>query len=69
MPSPETLMVGLVAGIFGMAYFVYGKHARRPAFLLAGIGLCVYPYLVSGVLLEILIGAILAAVPFVVSSE
>jgi hypothetical protein len=66
MPSAGTLFIWLIAGIFGMAYFVYGKRAQRPVFLLAGIGLCVYPYLVSGVLLGLLVGVLIAAAPFLI---
>jgi len=66
MPSPGTLIVGLIAGIFGMAYLVYGKRQQRPIFLLAGLGLCLYPYLVNGVPLELLVGALLGAAPFVI---
>ncbi len=64
MPSPGTLAVGLVAGILGMAYFVYGKRQQQPVFLFAGVGLCVYPYLVSNVPLELAIGLVIAAAPF-----
>ena len=64
MPSPGTLFVGLLAGIVGMAYFVYGKRQQRAVFLLAGVGLCVYPYLVSGATLLVVVGLLLAAAPF-----
>jgi ABC-type uncharacterized transport system permease subunit len=66
VPSLGTLIVGLAAGIIGMAYFVYGKRAQRLVFVIAGIGLCVYPYLVSGVGWDLLVGSALAAVPFVI---
>jgi len=62
--SPGTIIVSLFAGILGVAYFMYGKRQQNLTFLFAGIGLCVYPYLVSGLLLEILIGVVLAAAPF-----
>lgn len=64
--TPGTLFVGLFAGIVGVAYFVYGKRAQRPAFMLAGAGLCVFPYLISGWLLELAVGILIAAVPFLV---
>lgn len=66
MPSLGTLIVGLTAGIIGLAYFVYGKRAQRLGFILAGVGLCVYPYLVGGVGWELLVGSLLAAAPFVI---
>ncbi len=63
MPSLGALIVGLAAGLLGMAYVVYGRRAQRPAFILAGIAMCVYPYLVPGILLQIVVGALLAVVP------
>ena len=64
MPSASTLFVGILAGVIGLSYFIYGKRQERISFLAAGVGLCVYPYLVSGLALPILIGLGLAAVPF-----
>ncbi len=61
-----TLFVGFVAGVFGMAYFVYGKKQARFSAMLAGVLLCVYPYFVGSLLWECVIGAVLLAVPFVV---
>jgi hypothetical protein len=65
MPTPAQLFIGLVAGAVGVGYFVYGKREGRFAAMLSGIGLCVYPYLVSGVLGLCVGGAILLALPFV----
>jgi hypothetical protein len=66
MPSGTTLFVGVLAGALGLSYFIYGKKQERIAFLAAGVGLCVYPYLVDGLALQILIGLGLAAAPFLV---
>ena len=66
MPSASTLFVGIFAGVIGLSYFIYGKRQERIGFLAAGVGLCVYPYLVSGLALQILIGLGLAAVPIFV---
>ena len=38
------LLVGLIAGVFGMAYFVYGKKQQKYAPMISGVLLCVYPY-------------------------
>lgn len=64
MPSGSTLFVGILAGVIGLSYFIYGKRQERIGFLAAGVGLCVYPYLIDGLALQILIGLGLAAVPF-----
>ena len=66
MPSASTLFVGILAGVLGLSFFIYGKRQERIAFLAAGVGLCVYPYLIEGLALQILIGLGLAAVPFFV---
>jgi len=63
VPSASTLFVGILTGVIGLSYFIYGKRQERISFLAAGVGLCVYPYLVSGLALQILIGFGLAAVP------
>lgn len=57
-------MVGLVAGLFGTAYFIYGRKQNLAVPMWAGAGLCVYPYFVSNVLGLILIGVLLLALPF-----
>ncbi len=64
MPSASTLFVGILAGTIGLSYFIYGKRQERIGFIAAGVGLCVYPYLVNGLALQILIGLGLAAIPF-----
>jgi len=69
MPSASTLIVGFLAGIFGLAYFVYGKRQQRIGFLAAGVGLCLYPYLVGGLVLQIVVGLGLLAVPFLTGRE
>lgn len=64
MPSVGTLVIGIVAGSIGVGYFVYGKRQQRLAFIFAGVGLCVVPYLVDGVATVFLLSALLAAAPF-----
>ncbi len=63
MFSALTLFIGILAGVVGLAYFVYGKRQQRIGFLAAGVGLCVYPYLVDGPILQILIGLGLLTAP------
>ena len=62
----ESLIVGFIAGVFGAAYFVYGKKQAKMSAMLAGVALCVYPYFIENVWLDILVGAALLAVPFLV---
>ena len=62
----EGLFISFIAGVFGMAYFVYGKKQAKLSAMLAGAALCVYPYFIDSVLWECVIGAGLLAVPFLV---
>jgi hypothetical protein len=66
MPSVGALAVIIGASILGTAYFVYGKRQQRFSFLLAGIGLCLYPYVVDGIVLDVVVGVALAAAPFLI---
>jgi len=66
VPTASTLFIGFLAGVLGLAYFVYGKKQQRIGFLASGVGLCLYPYLVSGLVLQILVGLGLLAVPFLI---
>ena len=62
--NPTSLMIGILTGAVGVAYFIYGKRQTKFAPLLAGMMLCVYPYFVDSVLLLVVIGAVLMAGPF-----
>ena len=62
----EGLLVGFIAGVFGMAYFVYGKKQTKASAMIAGVLLCVYPYFIESVLWQVLVGAALLALPFFV---
>lgn len=60
------LFVGVIAGVFGMAYFVYGKRQTKLVPMVAGVLLCIYPFFTDSLLLLCLIGGVLLAAPFVV---
>lgn len=38
------LLVGVIAGVFGMAYFVYGKRQTKLVPMVAGVLLCIFPF-------------------------
>jgi hypothetical protein len=59
------LFVGLITGLFGMGYFVYGKKQNMFMPMIAGGALCIYPYFVDSLWLSILIGVVLVVIPFV----
>lgn len=62
----NALFVGLIAGAFGMAYFVYGKRQTKIVPMLSGVALCIYPYFFESVLWLCVIGGTLLVAPFVV---
>jgi hypothetical protein len=66
MFDPNGLFVALVAGAFGMAYFVYGKRQTRFVPMIAGILLCVYPYFIDSLLWLCIVGGALLVAPFVI---
>ena len=66
MPSGSTLLIGMLAGVFGAAYFVYGKRQARIVPLVSGVLLCVYPYFFESVLWLSIVGMLLLAAPFVI---
>jgi hypothetical protein len=66
VPSGSTLLIGMIAGVFGVAYFVYGKRQAKLIPLIAGVLLCVYPYFIESVLWLSIVGILLLAAPFVI---
>ena len=58
-----TLILGLIFGAIGTVYFIYGKRIHEPLFLIVGLALLVYPYFFENVVLVLVIGAVLAAIP------
>jgi hypothetical protein len=51
------LIIGFIAGVFGVAYFVYGKKQAKFTPMVAGVLLCVYPYFLDSVLWLVVVGA------------
>ena len=64
----ESLLVGMIAGAFGVGYFIYGKKQQKLVPMLSGVLLCIYPYFTDNVWLLIAIGAALLAAPFFIDS-
>ncbi len=60
------LIWGLVFGSIGIGYFIYGRRQKTLMPFISGMALIAFPYFVDGVLLTVLVGAVLAAVPFVI---
>jgi hypothetical protein len=60
------VMVSVVLGIIGMGMFMYGKKAGRMVPLGAGAGLMVVPYFIPNLVVLLIVGVGLMAVPWVV---
>ena len=58
----DKLIIGLIAGGFGVGYMMYGKRQTKFVPLIAGILLCAYPYFVDGWLWLSITGVVLLAV-------
>jgi hypothetical protein len=61
------LLIWLITGAIGVVYFIYGKKQTRLMFMIAGGALCIYPYFFSNIIVSIIIGVILIAIPLVIS--
>ena len=59
-----TLWFSLLFGSIGVGYFIYGKKQRKVVPWIAGIGLCVIPYLVSGPTAMAVTGTLLTVTPW-----
>ncbi len=62
------LILGLIFGIIGSAYFVYGRKQQHATALFAGVALMIFPMLVSEEVWLIIGGLAFTVLPFVVSS-
>lgn len=61
-----TIFFSIVTSALGIAYMMYGRRQAKFAPLIAGLALCVYSYFIDSWLWLGVIGAALAALPFIV---
>ena len=64
----NSLIIGIVAGAFGAAYFMYGKRQMKVVPMASGVLLCVYPYFTDNLFWLSVIGLVLLAAPFVIDA-
>ena len=69
MNLEQGIWVGLVTGVIGTGYFVYGKKQSSTVPLFAGILLMVYPYFIESLLVSICIGVGLIIAPFIIKID
>ena len=61
-----TLIWGVIFGSIGLGFFVYGKKQKAIMPLLSGLGLMVFPYMISNNFILVSLGIVLTVLPFVV---
>ena len=58
------LFWSLIFGSIGFGFFVYGKKQQEIVPLLCGLALMIFPYFVSNVIVLVVVGAALIAIPY-----
>ena len=64
MASGGALFWTVLFSSIGLGYFVYGKKQKKGMPLFCGIGLMVFPYFVSNAIVVVIIGCLMAALPY-----
>ena len=64
--TASSLLLGLLFGSIGLAFFIYGRKQRAIVPLLCGLVLMVVPYFIPNALLLLVVGAVLVAIPYFV---
>ena len=62
----ETFIWSIIFGIIGMGYFSFGRKRDSLTFVFSGLGLMLFPYLIGGLTLTIVVGAGLILLPFAI---
>ena len=66
MDSMAVLLWGLLFGLIGFGFFLYGKKQKAVVPLITGIVLCVVPYFIANVYVLVGVGVVLVAIPYFV---
>lgn len=61
------IFFSLLFGCIGLGFFSYGKK-NNPYFLVSGLALMVYPYMVASLAMLIIVGLILVGLPFLLTN-
>lgn len=67
MPEPINLFFSIVFGMLGVAYVMYGRRQNDFFFILCGLGLMGYTFVVDSTAAVIGVGAVLAVIPIIIS--
>ena len=64
--SMTAMVISLLAGLIGSAYFMYGKKTSNVKMLCGGIALCVVPCFINNTIVLVVASVAMAAAPFVI---
>jgi hypothetical protein len=64
MGSGASLLWTVLFSSIGLGYFVYGKKQKKGMPFICGVGLMLFPYFVSNAIFVVIIGCLLAALPY-----
>jgi len=66
MDSTAIMLWSVLFGGIGIGFFMYGKKQRAIVPLCTGLALFVFPYFMSSVLMLVIVGIVLVAIPYFV---
>ncbi len=64
--SMTIIVINIIAGLVGSAYFMYGKKRSNVTVMCCGIALCVVPYFISNSIMLVVACLAMAAAPFII---
>lgn len=64
MDDSSIMVWSVLFGGIGLGYFIYGKKQKKAVPFLTGIALFVFPYFMPSVILLLIVGVILIAIPY-----
>ncbi|MDY6993362.1 MAG: amino acid transport protein [Pseudomonadota bacterium] len=64
MDNQTSLFLGLFFGSIGIGYALYGKKQKKGVPFICGIGLMIFPYLISNIVLFIAVGCLFLIIPY-----
>ena len=66
LDSTAVLIWGMLFGLIGAGFVIYGRKQKAIVPLCVGVALCVFPYFIANVYVLVLVGAMLMAIPYFV---
>jgi len=61
-----SIMLSMLFGTIGLGFLMYGKKVVQPVPMGVGVALMIFPYFIANVIVLLIVGLALTAVPFIV---